>query len=65
MAPPNNLDVLQLDDNLWGGGLTAQQVVNMFASNVNGNTVFDFGGGDVLTLIGIGKNVLVDDIDIV
>ncbi len=61
----NNQDVLQLEDNLWGGGLTAQQVVDMFASNIGGNAVFDFGGGNVVTAVGIGKNQLVDDIDIV
>ena len=61
----NNHDVLQLDDALWGGGLTAQQVVNMFASNVGSSAVFDFGGGDVLTVVDVGKNALVDDIIIV
>ncbi len=62
----NNSDELYLDDNLWGGGLTAQQVVNAFASVVGGNTIFNFGGGDVLQVDGIGNaQLLVDDIVIV
>ena len=62
----DNSDTLQLNDDLWGGGLTAQQVINMFASSVGGNTVFDFGGGDVLRVNGIANpNVLANDIDIV
>ena len=53
-------------DHLWGGGLTAQQVVDMFANSVGGNTVFNFGGGDVLTVVGIANpDNLVDDIGIV
>ncbi len=38
----------------------------MFASSVGGNTVFNFAGGDVLTVVGINNpNVLADDILIV
>lgn len=46
-------DVLQLDDALWRGSLTAAQVVTQFASVSGGNVVFDFGGGDTLTLEGL------------
>ena len=40
-------------------------MVNIFATNVGGNAVFDFGGGDILTVVGNGRNALVDDIIIV
>ncbi len=42
-------DVLRIGADLWGGGLTAQQVVDQFASIRHGDMVFDFGD-DVLTL---------------
>ncbi|WP_102106984.1 Calx-beta domain-containing protein [Oceaniglobus roseus] len=58
-------DILSLNDNLWGGGLTAQQVVDTYASVLFGNTVFDFGGGDILTVNGvINEQILVDNIAI-
>ncbi|SPH16896.1 Calcium-dependent protease [Defluviimonas aquaemixtae] len=43
-------DILLLDDTLWAGTLTASQIVSTFANVIGGNLVFDFGGGDVLTL---------------
>jgi hypothetical protein len=62
----NNTDTIALDDNLWAGNLTQQQVVNQFGSIVNGNAVLDFGGGAVLTIEGVTNlNILVDDIAIV
>lgn len=62
----DNTDTLQLNDNLWTGILTASQVVAHFASVSGGNTLFDFGGGDVLVVAGItDSNSLVDDILIV
>lgn len=47
-------DRLQLDERLWGGGLTGAEVVTMFGQAVGGDFVLDFGGGDVLTLAGLG-----------
>jgi len=62
----DNTDRLQLNDNLWTGTLTAAQVVAGFASVSGSDTVFDFGGGDVLVVAGItDPNSLVDDILIV
>ncbi|MEL6617674.1 MAG: S8 family serine peptidase [Pseudomonadota bacterium] len=58
----DNVDVLQLNTDLWGGGLNTTQVLAL-ADDSSGNTVFDFGGGDTLTLLGIAdKSVLADDI---
>ncbi|WP_420863496.1 calcium-binding protein [Algirhabdus cladophorae] len=46
-------DVLQLKDTLWDGAdLTATQILD-FASVIDGDTVFDFGDGNTLRLIGI------------
>ena len=47
------IDVLRLNDNLWGSGLTRNQVVSQFAAVVGGNVVFDFGSGNKLVLDGI------------
>ncbi len=59
----DNADELYLNDNLWGGGLTAQQVVDTYATVSGGNTILDFGGGDVLTVVGVtDEQILVNDI---
>lgn len=50
-------DTLRLEDGLWGGGLTALQVVNTYASLVGGNAVFTFGS-NTITLDGV--NTLTD-----
>lgn len=55
-------DNLRLDDALWTGALTAQQVIDQFGAVVGGNLVFDFGGGHSITLTGVGTTSgLVDD----
>jgi len=63
----NNIDTLQLDDALWGGGLTVGQVLSNFATLVGGNTVvFSFGGGNTLSVQGLGNvNALSDDLTLV
>jgi Ca2+-binding RTX toxin-like protein len=48
-------DRLVLNDDLWAGSLTQAAVVADFADVVNGDVVFDFGGGDRLTLTGVGS----------
>ncbi|WP_299628858.1 M10 family metallopeptidase C-terminal domain-containing protein [uncultured Tateyamaria sp.] len=58
-------DTLQLDDALWGGGLTTAQVVAAFASESSGDIVFDFGGGSFVVLEGVTTTVgLSDDIEL-
>ncbi|MBC7477004.1 MAG: hypothetical protein H7317_02765 [Pseudorhodobacter sp.] len=47
-------DVITLNADLWGGGLTARQVVHQFATIRNGDMVFDFGD-DVLTLLHVSS----------
>lgn len=62
----NNTDTLQFDAALWSGTLTEQQVIDTYAHVSGGHTVFDFGGGDSVTLLGFGNpDLLVDDILIV
>jgi subtilisin family serine protease len=62
----DNVDTLKLDDVLWGGGKTAAQVVDQYATVSGGNTIFDFGNGDVITIIGItDKSIFDNDIGII
>jgi Ca2+-binding RTX toxin-like protein len=61
----NDQDVLELDDALWGGGLTIAEVVATYASVVGADLVLDFGSGNAITLQGIGSlgtASLIDDI---
>lgn len=46
----NNIDTLQIDDALWGGGARSIAQVLRMASVVDGDTVFRFAGGHTLTL---------------
>lgn len=62
----DDVDTLRLNDNLWGGTLTAAQVVARYAATSGTVTVFDFGNGDTITLNGIADaSALIDDITIV
>ena len=45
-----NADLLRLDDALWGNTSLSRAQILDFASVVAGDTVFDFGGGNTLTL---------------
>lgn len=59
----DDIDTLRLDATLWGGGMTAQQVVNTFADDSSGDTIFDFGGGRIVVLDGVtDKQDMVDDL---
>ncbi|PID40938.1 MAG: hypothetical protein CR984_00630 [Proteobacteria bacterium] len=46
-------DRLGLDDALWTGTLTKQQVVDQFADVSSGVVVFNFGNGNSITLTGV------------
>lgn len=67
----DNTDTLALDESLWGGGLTATEVVNTYATVVGGDIVLDFGGGNVLTVEAMSggdysdATVLINDITLV
>lgn len=61
----NGNDRLKLDDALWGNTNLSTADILGFASVVNGDTVFDFGDGNTLTLenytdiAGLGSDLLV------
>lgn len=62
----DNIDTIQLDDALWGGSMSVAQVVANFATVVDGNTVFDFGGGNMITISGLTDTAaLLNDITII
>jgi len=59
-------DILELDSALWGGGLTASQVVSIYGAVTPAGLVLDFGTGDVVTLAGLSDlPMLADYIQIV
>ena len=43
-------DRLRFDDALWGGGARTKAQIMAFASVAGTDTVFDFGGGNTLTV---------------
>ncbi len=60
----DNVDILRLNDSIWGGGLTEQQVIDTYGGhNAQGWVTLDFGGGDRIVFQGItDANDLVDDL---
>ena len=56
----DDLDTIMLNDTLWAGTLTAQQVVDTYATLSGGAVVFDFGGGNALTVEAFGGNPITD-----
>ena len=59
-------DRLELEALLWGGGMDAEQVLDRFARVRDGDTIIDFGRGDVITLAGVTDlGTLADYIDII
>lgn len=46
-------DQLRIDDAIWGGGLTAAQVVSQFAEVGADGVLLDFGGGQSVLLAGL------------
>ena len=46
-------DRLELDDGLWGGGLTVSQMLSTYGTVIGSDLVLDFGGGDIVTLMGV------------
>lgn len=61
----DDTDTIVIDEDLYSGSLTAQQVVDQFASVVGGNILFDFGAEE-LTLIGFTNLAeLADDISFI
>lgn len=62
----DDVDTLRIDDALWGGGARDVAQVLAFARVVGGNTVFDFGQGNTLTLNGFADiGALRDDLIVI
>ncbi len=60
----NDTDTLNIDDALYGGGLTATQVVDTCMTMQNTTRFyFDFGGGDVLHVITTSPLAIADFYD--
>jgi Ca2+-binding RTX toxin-like protein len=62
----DNIDRLHLSPGLWGGGLTAAQVVAQFATATAGGVLFGFAGGETILVQGVADpGLLANDIVIV
>lgn len=63
----DNIDTLQFDDLLWGGGVLAvADLLSSYARIVGGVVVFNFGEGDVVTLTAVRSlGILLDDITLI
>lgn len=55
----NNIDTLILQG--FGAGFTASTALSK-AINITGGVRFDFGGGDIVTVMGVTKTTIADDI---
>lgn len=62
----DNIDTVRLNDNLWTGALTVQQVINTYGINlVGGGVLLDFGVAE-LTFAGLAdRQLLINDITII
>lgn len=60
----DNVDIVVLNSAALGlDGLSVHTVIEQFAVTQNGNTVFDFGNGDILTVEGLtDASLLLDDL---
>ncbi len=62
----DNLDTVVLDRDLWGGGVRTEAQIVALAVVTAGNTVFDFGGGNILTVVGVtNPNLFLNDISFI
>lgn len=62
----DDFDTIRLDDNLWVGNLTVQQVLDQFATDTGDNILLNFGGGEKLLIRNIADvSMLLDDITII
>ncbi|PRY23662.1 hemolysin type calcium-binding protein [Aliiruegeria haliotis] len=61
----DDVDTLVLDKDLWGGGMSRHQILNIFASSNDGNTVLEFSNGTITLLNIDNTNALIDDLILV
>ncbi|MCH2093766.1 MAG: hypothetical protein MK160_01495 [Rhodobacteraceae bacterium] len=59
----DDIDIIRLDADLWGGGLTVQQVLDTYARDTGANVNLRFDDGDIMVLLGVSNiSDLADDI---
>lgn len=63
----DNIDQIELEGAIWGGGLTVANVIATYATGFGGgaHTLFDFGGGNELRVFNMTTADLMNDITIV
>lgn len=61
----NDVDTLQLDERLWGGGLNQKQMLETYAYRDGGSVVLDFGQHEIRINNFSDVNSLIDDIDFI
>ena len=61
----NNVDTILINDNLWSGTKSAQDVIDEYAIRDGADVVFDFGNGDILIVENTNFSALSNDIAIV
>ena len=49
----DDVDTIRFDDVVWGGGARTIAEVLDYAEVIGGNTVFNFGNGNTLTVTGL------------
>ncbi|WP_112873035.1 M10 family metallopeptidase [Paracoccus endophyticus] len=57
----NNIDTIGLDDALWGGGARTVAQMLSYATNVAGDVLFNFGGGNTLLVENVANKLLLGD----
>lgn len=57
----DNVDTIRIDDVAWGGGARSVAQVLADAEVIGGNTVFDFGNGNTLTVVGVTNVALLQN----
>jgi Ca2+-binding RTX toxin-like protein len=60
----DDVDRLAFDDALWGGGLSAAEVLDQFARDRGGNVVFDFADGTRVVVENASVADLADDLSL-
>ena len=61
----NNVDTILINDNLWSGTKSVQDVIDEYAIRDGADVVFDFGNGDILIVENTNFSALSNDIEIV
>ena len=61
----DNKDTLRIDDALWSGTLSKQQVINQFGNENNGDAILNFGNGQKITIEDMSLADLKNDMEFI